>query len=164
MAGPVVHPEDQDCCLLQTVTVSGSSGSQEATEGTTDLMLVDLSGKVVHREFLSALISSGSSPWPLSNFPAAFTCDYEEEQRGPEEESQDDPAPQFLCLLTNPLPASCHHPMSPPTFPLKKDLGTEPHLVAGEVQVLDVGGILHSGGQASQLAGFRVAQVPGQKL
>ena len=127
-------------------------------------MLVDLSGKLVHRGFLSAHIPSGSSRSPLSISPADFTCDYEEEPHGPEKQSQDGRAPQSLPFPTNPFPFLCHHHMSFPTFPSKMDLGTTPHLSVGEVQVLGVGSIRHRVGQAMQLVGFLIAQLQGQKL
>lgn len=55
-------------------------------------------------------------------------------------------------------------PHEPSTFPSEKSLGTTPHLNVGQVQVLDVGSMLCSVGQANQLVGFLVAQVQGQKL
>lgn len=64
--------KEKGCCLLQAGTVRHSSEFHRVMESTTDLMLVDLSGKVVHRGFLSAPISSGCSLLPLSNSPADF--------------------------------------------------------------------------------------------
>lgn len=78
-------------CLLplQTYTIKGRSGLPGVKEGTTNLTLVELSGKVVHKGFLFAFMSSGSSPFPWSNPSAEFTCDYEKEPHKPEKESQD---------------------------------------------------------------------------
>lgn len=123
-------------------------------------MLVDLSGMAVHRLF--ALISSGHSPLPLANCPTDFTYNYGKQPRGSEKESQDDLHPTSLSFLMNPLP--CHHSMRPPTFLSKKDLCSKVYPIVGEVQVLDVGGILHSVGQVIQLVGFLVALVKEQML
>lgn len=58
--GPLFLPEEQGCCLLQASIIRHSSEFHRVIEGTTDLMLVDLSRKVVHRELLSAFTSSSS--------------------------------------------------------------------------------------------------------
>lgn len=59
-------------------------------------MLVDLSGKAVHRELLLALISSGCRLLLLSNSLVDFTYNYREETHGAEKDGQDDPAPATL--------------------------------------------------------------------
>lgn len=148
--GPVVLPENQVRCLLRTATVTSNSDSQGPTEGTSDLRLVASSGEVLHTGFLSAHISSGSSHWTLSISHADFNCNYGKNHRDKRKTAR----------MVLPL----SQPHKPSTFPSEKALGTTPHLSVGEVQVLDVGSMLHSVGQANQLVGFLVAQVQGQKL
>lgn len=124
-------------------------------------MLVDLSGMVVHRGFLFALISSCSSPLPLATCPVDFSYNYGKQPHGPEKESQDYLYPKSLSFLTNPLP--CHHPMSPPIFLSKKTLWTKLYLIV-RVQVIDVAGILHRVWKVIQLVGLLVVLVKRQKL
>lgn len=118
--GPVVLPENQVRCRLQTATVTSNSDSQGPTEGTSDLMLVDLSRKVVHRVFMSAHISSGSGRWTLSISHADFTCNYREEPRGPQGRPCT-PNPSFnKCAYL-----LCPHLMSPPPS-LQRNLWVPP--------------------------------------
>ena len=95
-----------------------------------------LSRKAVHTVFLSAHIPSGSSCWLLSISPEAFTWNYGNTHM---DQMALHPHPSFP---TNPLALICHHPMRPPTFLSKEDLGAPPRLSVGEVQVFG-GSILY---------------------
>lgn len=108
-------------------------------------MLVDLSGKVVHRGLLSALISSGCSLFPLSNSPADFRgvimgrkhMDHRKMARRTR-------TPSLFQQID--FPDSRRHPVSILTVFSKKDLGITAYLTVGKFQVLDAGGILPSVG------------------
>lgn len=99
-------------------------------------------------------------PTPLQTSPIIIGRNHIDQRKGAKTTCT--PGPYLFCQIQ--FPAPYHHPMSPTAFPSKKGLCTKLHLTVGEVQVLDVRGILHSVGQVIQLVRFLVAQVKRQKL